>query len=762
MEDNQYILQRCQFEECEATIFIKGPYCTTHTDGINALKPTTVMMPSSTPGHQQSSNHQHSQRPASPPKSNPTAAIPQSEKLGDAITVKAPLPMAGPVNEKKHLPTKMVARKTAGNAFSTSKHEPVGTRKSEPKLPSYASSTRDIASSSQRPPKRPRLSTDMEEGEVEAYRRVSSFSESGSYPSPVAASTNIGERDHEPVAASDFALRPKKEISSSLETPSRSRSQDDRSASKPFYKDRPRKQQGLYDNSKGYKVPTHGIIDLTEDDSPHFQPPSKVVESPKVSTEKHEEDHTGGPNPRIAHINSESGREGESIKVHVSKNKDTNKLHRNSAASRKEQNGVRKTSSNSTIRPLPRKPHVHIAPRPAPTLPSPDSQVASPPTEPKPANDKQDSVHRPKSPLETPAAEAYQNDNQDQQRNEVPEPTEDTGRIVNGIAANHPPVTSTAPTTVVTPNTTTVNGVHRISQIPTKEQVNEYIRNILENPTRINIPTPKSPRIDLGTPLPRLNSEEASNPTHQSPNRGDSDPSGTQILSRSQVAEKRPLAKRHQDVPKAAQLTNNRNAAKRPANPPVSKSTFASIVQNRRWKHLNPEERRQVWISKHDPDKFDSYIYGKPNEANRPGSTSFALPEYQQPPRPTRPATHFSHIDPRVHWTRPRSKKWYLGKQNEIRERGSRKSNFGQVAARTVKRRREEGDDAPIVDLPDRVRNNPAWLSALDELDAMADQYYAQRHHARQKGIQQKEMEGKIMVMDEDSDIEMEDPAEVV
>ncbi|KAF3058536.1 hypothetical protein GL218_05250 [Daldinia childiae] len=448
------------------------------------------MMPSSTPSsHQQSSNDEHLQRSASQPKSNSAATIPPSEKLGDAITVKAPLPMAGPVNEKKHLPIKMVARKTVGSAFSNPKHEPVGTRKHEPKHPFYASSTEDTASSSQRPPKRPRLSTDVDKGEIEARHRVSSFSESGSYSSPIAASTNIGERDHEPVAASDFALRPKKGVSSPLETSSRSRSRDDRSASKSFYKDRSHKQQGLYDNSKSYKVPTQGIIDLTEDDNPRPRPSSNAVENLKVSTEKHQEDHTGGPNPRTPHIASESRREGESIKVQVSKSKDTNKPHRNSATGRKEQNGVRKVSSYSTIRPLPRKPHVHIAPRPPPTLPSPDSQVASPPTEPKPANDKQVSVHRPKSPLENPAAEARQDDNQGQPKNEVPIPAEDTGRIVNGAAANPPPVVSTAPTTVATSDTIKVNG------IPTKEQVNEYIRNILENPTKIIFPPPKPPEL---------------------------------------------------------------------------------------------------------------------------------------------------------------------------------------------------------------------------------------------------------------------------
>ncbi|KAK6950658.1 hypothetical protein Daesc_007182 [Daldinia eschscholtzii] len=736
MESNRFILQRCQFEECEATIFIKGPYCTTHTHTAGGLKPITLTMSSSTPGQQQPNDHQHFQRATSQPKSNSIGTAPQAEKRGDAITVKAPLPSAGPTNEKKQLPAKMVARKTAGATSSNSKQEVVGARKVEPKPPFYSSPTGDTTSSSQRPLKRLRLSTDVDKGEKEAHHRISSFPESRSYPSPVVAMTNPNDNGHVTVEASDFALRPRNGIPSPLETAPRPRSQEGRSTPKILVKNRPRKQQGSYDKSQSHKVSTHEIIDLTGDDKPDHRPSNSIAETSNVNTPKYREGHAGG-----------------SAKAQVSQGKDTHKSQRNGVPARKEQNGIRKISSHLTPRPLLRKPHVHIAPRPASTLLSPDSQVASPATEPKSANDKQAPIQDPKPPPERHAVVVHQNDGQNHPNSEVTIPTQDTGRGVDHVSPKPPPITSPTPIPVPVSDTVMTNGVNR-GQFPS-EQVAEYIKKVLQNPTRINIPPPKSPQIGLGTPLPRLNSEEASNPTWRSQSREESDLSSTQTVGRSQVVEARPLAKGHQAAPKTVQPTND---LERPPNTRAREPGLASIFQNRRWKHLNPEERRQVWISKHDSDKFDSYIYGKLNEANRPGSALFGLPEYQQPPRPTRPAAHYGHIDPRVHWTHSRSKKWYHEKQNEIYRRGTRKSNFGQVVTRTVKRKRDEGDDR--IELPDRVKNNPAWLSALDELDAMAEQYYIQRRKGGQahQDIQRKEMEmeSRLTVADEDGDIEMD------
>ncbi|KAI8959651.1 hypothetical protein F5Y11DRAFT_297733 [Daldinia sp. FL1419] len=671
MENNQYILQRCQFDECDATIFIKGPYCTAHTYDRDASIPAATATSSASSPHP--GNGHRLQQPLLP-KSSPITITPQV-RSGDAITVRTPLPVTGSVNEKKQLPK---------------------TRKPEPNPPFYDNSTEDSASSSQRPLKRQRLSPDANKDEGGVRRQVSSFPESGSYHSPTMASTNTVGRSHGPVAPPDFSLRPRKEISS-LETPPRPISLEDRSISKFLFKNRPRNQQNLCDNSKSNQIPTREIIDLTEDDDRYLQPSSNLIENSNIKIQKRLSDHIEGSDARPRNDVSEPGWKGESIKAPTPRSKDATKSHQDGGTGRREQSSIRKISSNPTPRPLLQKPHVHIAPKPAPALLSPDSQVVSP--------------------LENPAIVAHQRSTQSQQE--------------NADAA-------------------------KTTHMPTKEEVDEYIRKIVEKP----IALPRSPKIDLGTPLPRLNSEEVSNPSHRSQSQAESDPSSVR------VAETRSPEKRHQAAPRPTHFISNRHVARKPVKKPVNESAPAPIIQDQRWRHLNPEERRQVWISKHDPDKFDSYIYGKLNEANRPGSALFGLPEYRQPPRPTRPATHFGHIDPRVHWTRPRSKEWYHQKQNEIRERGTRKSNYGQAAARAARRRREEADDPPRIDIPDRVRNNPTWLSALDELDAMADQYYIQRRtdiQVRREEVQRrKDMESQLMVIDEDNDIIMRDPTEAI
>ncbi|KAI1763838.1 hypothetical protein GGR53DRAFT_345366 [Hypoxylon sp. FL1150] len=183
-------------------------------------------------------------------------------------------------------------------------------------------------------------------------------------------------------------------------------------------------------------------------------------------------------------------------------------------------------------------------------------------------------------------------------------------------------------------------------------------------------------------------------------------------------------------------------------NTPNGKPSLASMFPNRTWKSLNPEERRQVYIAQHDPKKFDEAIYGKLNEPYRPGSALFGLPEYKQPPRPVRPATHFAHIDPRVYWKRPRSSHV---KQDEIRERGNRKSRFGRAAATAARRKQKDEEDGVSMDLPERVKSNPAWLAAVDELDQMAHAYHAQRRgKARQRAPERKENDKERVVNDSD------------
>ena len=136
---------------------------------------------------------------------------------------------------------------------------------------------------------------------------------------------------------------------------------------------------------------------------------------------------------------------------------------------------------------------------------------------------------------------------------------------------------------------------------------------------------------------------------------------------------------------------------------------------------LSVAERQKQRIENHDPEKFDTYIYGKANEPFRPGSALFDVPWYAQPPRPVRPATHFGYFDPRVHWSQPKPEQWYREKREEIRRRGGRKAQVGKAAATLAHRRLEDQKVDRRINLPDRVANNPQWMKALDELDEMAE-----------------------------------------
>ncbi|KAI0595448.1 hypothetical protein F4775DRAFT_595233 [Biscogniauxia sp. FL1348] len=156
------------------------------------------------------------------------------------------------------------------------------------------------------------------------------------------------------------------------------------------------------------------------------------------------------------------------------------------------------------------------------------------------------------------------------------------------------------------------------------------------------------------------------------------------------------------------------------------------------WKRLTPEERRQARIAHHDPVQFDSYIYSELNRPNRPGDPLFYMPEYARPSQPTRPATHFDYIDPRVHWNRPRSEQWLRNKRDEIATRGTRKavSNFGRAAAHMARRKEANANANVRVAVPERVYRNPQWMAAVNVLDEMAAE-----HHKRERQKMRKEKE---------------------
>ncbi|KXJ87701.1 hypothetical protein Micbo1qcDRAFT_167260 [Microdochium bolleyi] len=155
-----------------------------------------------------------------------------------------------------------------------------------------------------------------------------------------------------------------------------------------------------------------------------------------------------------------------------------------------------------------------------------------------------------------------------------------------------------------------------------------------------------------------------------------------------------------------------------------------------------PERRRLELVESHDATQMDAFIYGELNAPCRPTSRLFHILPEEHPILETKPARYFAHIDPRIHWSRPRSNGWYDAAQAQIRSRGNKKKSLGKVAARQALRKRQEASArrvgaATMVQIapPERVAEDPVWMKALKELDDMAATYHAeQKAKASEKG----------------------------
>ncbi|KAI1097901.1 hypothetical protein F4804DRAFT_146494 [Jackrogersella minutella] len=756
-----YTLDKCHFEECEATILIRGPYCERHTQNKHLPKFATKFTFSSA--------------------SNNTMATPE-EKLEDAITVKTPLASLGNPcerSEKKQLSDKKVARKTT----SSSKPKPpsVITRHPDSRSSLDRSSVGDVAPLDQRPPKKPRLSTDVDKEDRGFRHHVSSFAENISYPIPKPEINLSASEDRDlGSVASDFALRPKGN-STSLEMPPRAKPRDDPGIS--ITKFTPynslRKQPNVHNNVRNHGFPTHGLIDLEGDDDPRLSLPS-TSNSRKVShtnTHKSQDNHNAGSHTHSAKAPSGLRHEGKSIEVQIPPNQGITKTSgHNDVSNQNGQRFIRKPSLNSASRHVPKKtPSMNIAPRPVKTLLDPSSPLVTInkqkfphyPNHPQPTIDKPtDAQRRGGTPIQPPA----------------PIPNIHAARHFNRAAADHIPAsaTSAAPGPPTTIKSTNTNGHPAKPRSTSDAQKNDDVRDTVKNPkpaqtakTNGTIHDNSANRSDVS--LSRLEPKEA---THHMNVAQGGDESG--VLKTKTILESQASKSQNDSVQydQAVQNTvqppitisrgniENQNEVENSASQPADQPTMVSMLLDQSLKYSNLEERRQTLISKHDPVKFDSYIYGKNNEPFRPGSALFGLPPWSQPPRPTLQATHFAHIDPRVHWTHPRSESWRREKQKEIRERGTKKMNFGRAVARVAKQKQDEGDY--IVDFPDRVTNNPQWLAALDELDEMAHVYHTQRrekHKGRKERkeserypkTQQRGKDGMPLVVDQDGDVEMDE-----
>ncbi|KAI1778580.1 hypothetical protein F4818DRAFT_304882 [Hypoxylon cercidicola] len=751
MDRSRYLFQQCQYEECDATVLLGGPYCEVHRSSKGLPRPPAALAPS--PGQRQPNGYHSSKQSLSQLRRSP-ANMDTQEKTGDAITVKTPFAVPGSTSEKKQLPDKKVARKTTSAGVSKQTPTATATRNQGFRQSVNRSSTGDTASSDKRSPKRPRLSTEINATDKETRHGVPFFTNSTSHAPPHIKTTNSEERDIEITAISDFSLHPRKAHSSLLEAPPANRQRGGHEPiTKPSRKDPPRK----------LPLPAN-VIDLTGDDPQPELPPRQNSHS---NGQKGRDNSSSGANTQTKETLPDSRHEGKSIEVQFTANqayKSTGDAH---TAVRTEPHHARKTASNTpTHVPLQRFTPINIAPRPDPTL-LPSNEGNPQPTM---MDDKQKPPQYSSSYAVRPVDPPRQNGKQ--------VPTNGVGAAgmtgsTNHTVTNHHPA-PIAPTPTSTTSTSSANGgrseprVAESTPQPSKEQIKAYIQEILTRPTNtftapVNVNSRESRTTNSDASLPRPESPVKPSPACQPQSKEPNLPKSPNVLeqrtidSHSSTQHHHTIQKPPQSSSQAFQHVGELNGTGRVADAPIGKSALASLFPKRNWKSLNPEERRQALIAQHDPVKFDSYIYGKLNEPNRPGSALFGLPEYQQPPRPTRPATHFAHIDPRVHWTRPRSEKWYREKQDEIRKRGTRKSNFGRAAASAARRRQKEEEDNVRVDLPERVKNNPAWLAAIDELDEMADQYHAQqREKARRRASEQirKEKEKEIV---NDSDDEMED-----
>ncbi|KAI0873728.1 hypothetical protein GGS24DRAFT_379277 [Hypoxylon argillaceum] len=157
----------------------------------------------------------------------------------------------------------------------------------------------------------------------------------------------------------------------------------------------------------------------------------------------------------------------------------------------------------------------------------------------------------------------------------------------------------------------------------------------------------------------------------------------------------------------------------------ISQGPLSAALGGRVWKKMSPEERRLFWVSQHDPEKLDAQIYSENNRPFRPGDDLFGVADDALPLRPKRPATHFDYINPRTHYSHQESEALYLQKQKEFPARGNRKTRFGEAIKRGVLRKQaapKPSQKQKRDKLPQRVRDNPKWLAALDVLERLESQ----------------------------------------
>ncbi|KAI0445354.1 hypothetical protein F4803DRAFT_560246 [Xylaria telfairii] len=267
-----------------------------------------------------------------------------------------------------------------------------------------------------------------------------------------------------------------------------------------------------------------------------------------------------------------------------------------------------------------------------------------------------------------------------------------------------------------------------------------------------NSPPTKDRQLTNGIHQPSLN-EKTSGSVNSSPGTSVTE----QTMAKKTTKTKAP-SKPIPDAPTTTQLQPTKTAPQQQTK--IRQGPLSALLGGREWKKMSPEERRLFWVSQHDPEKLDAHIYSENNRPFRPGDPLFGLANNALPSRPQRPATHFDYIDPRTHYSHQRSEEWYLEKQKEISARGNRKIDLGEAVKRAVHRKRgisKPSQKQKQDSLPQRVRENPKWLKALEVLEQIEAQVRKKRETS-QTG-REKTDKGKakaITTAELDSDTDMQ------
>lgn len=191
------------------------------------------------------------------------------------------------------------------------------------------------------------------------------------------------------------------------------------------------------------------------------------------------------------------------------------------------------------------------------------------------------------------------------------------------------------------------------------------------------------------------------------------------------------------------------------------------------------EGHRLAMIAKHDPVAFDTQIYAQEGAQSPPPGISLKKPD--APKKRPDYGPRYIRADPRIHGMHSRSEQWHREKAEEIRRRGNRKRWFGQPSRRkqwmeaqakkkavlrtpskaAVSRQKEVEPRAhrtpvdllsvPQADLPEYVKENPAWLRTLARMrrDKANQQQDETRSRALRKADAEKQQRAEALAREQ-------------